>query len=43
MTKKNSSAGDNKTTAAEMIFWYWNAKKEIAILHVGQANYCWNI
>jgi hypothetical protein len=36
MIKKNSFAGGNKITAAEIIFWYWNDKKEIIILHVGK-------
>jgi hypothetical protein len=38
---KSAAAGENKT-AAEIIVWYWNAKKEIVILDVRQANYCWN-
>jgi hypothetical protein len=37
ITKKHSSAYDNNT-AAEIIFWYWNDKKEIVILHVGQGD-----
>jgi hypothetical protein len=39
--KSATAAGENKT-AAEIIVWYWNAKKETVILNVRQANYCWN-
>jgi hypothetical protein len=27
-------SSDSSETAAELVFWYWNDKKEIAILQV---------
>jgi hypothetical protein len=39
MLKKNSSSeSEGRKTAAEIILWYWNATKEIVILHVRQHN-----